>query len=123
MELPGYRKGVAKAQRLRREPTEVEKVLWRHLRDRRLGGFKFRRQVPIGRFVVDFYCEGARLIVEADGGQHAWRAAEDAVRTAFLESQGVQVLRFWNNEVMSNTEAVLQVILDALKLRSGDALR
>lgn len=93
--------------------TGAEKRLWSHLRDRRLGGFKFRRQHPEGPFVLDFACTEHRLAVEADGGQHADSVA-DARRTAFLESRGWRVLRFWNNDVLANADGVLDAIVRAL---------
>ena len=102
------------AKRLRRDQTTVERKLWLLLRDRRLGGAKFRRQHPIGPFIADFCCAAARLVIEVDGGQHALRKPEDARRTAFLEAQGFRVLRFWDNDVLSNVEGVLQRILEAL---------
>src|ERR1041385_868165 len=101
---------VATARRLRRDQTDAERKLWFRLRDRRLSGLKFRRQMPIDRYVVDFCCESARVIVEIDGGQHATRSAEDAARAAALEAQGYLVLRFWNNEVLQNLDGVLEVI-------------
>jgi very-short-patch-repair endonuclease len=102
--------GITTARRLRRDQTDAERKLWFRLRDRRLNGLKFRRQVPIDRYVVDFCCESAHLIVELDGGQHAERSAEDAARTAPLEARGYLVLRFWNNEVLQNMDGVLEVI-------------
>ena len=95
---------ITTARRLRRDQTDAERKLWFRLRDRRLDGLKFRRQVPIDCYVVDFCCESARLIVELDGGQHAERSAEDAARTAALEARGYLVLRFWNNEVLQNMD-------------------
>jgi very-short-patch-repair endonuclease len=94
---------------MRGAPTDAELRLWRLLRDRRLSGFKFRRQVPVGSYIVDFLCVGAKLIVKADGSQHA-ENDRDAVRDAYLESQGWKVLRFWNNEVLRNREGVLETI-------------
>ena len=94
------------AARLRREMTDVERRFWSAVRDRRLEGFKFRRQATIGRYVVDFLCVEARLIVELDGGQHD--VARDAVRTAFLEGEGYRVLRFWNSDVVENFEGVME---------------
>jgi len=91
--------------------TDVEKRLWYLLRDRRLNGYKFRRQMPIGPYVADFVCLQSRLIVELDGGQHAEQAEKDKVRDEWLKSQGFVVLRFWNNDVLANTEGVLQAIL------------
>ena len=98
------------ARELRQNPTDAEKRLWQHLRNRQLDGHKFRRQVPLGRYVVDFACLEARLIVEVDGGQHGWRAAADAARTAWLKGNGFRVLRFWNNEVLGNLAGVLDTI-------------
>jgi very-short-patch-repair endonuclease len=104
---------LAKAQRLRRELTDAERTLWSVLRNRQLEGAKFRRQQPIGPFIADFICQEHRLIIEADGGQHADNAT-DAKRTAFLESKGYSVLRFWNNDILNNLDGVAQVIADAL---------
>ena len=96
--------------RLRQEMTDAERVLWRRLRAKRLLGEKFRRQQPLGPYVVDFVHFGARLIVEADGGQHDGAVA-DRVRDAWLAGQGFRVLRFWNHDILQNTEAVLERIL------------
>jgi very-short-patch-repair endonuclease len=98
------------ARRLRRNQTDAERVLWFRLRDRRLNGLKFKRQVPIDKYIADFYCAEARLIVELDGGQHATR--DETNRTAILEAMGYLVLRFWNNDVLQNTEGVLEEILN-----------
>jgi lysyl-tRNA synthetase class 2 len=105
---------VATARRLRRDQTDAERALWFRLRDRRLAGLKFRRQMPLGRYVVDFCCESARLIVELDGGQHSEREKEDRERTEALEAMGYLVLRFWNNDVLRNTDGVVESILDTL---------
>ncbi len=102
------------ARRLRAGTTEAENRLWYYLRDRRLQGAKFRRQVPIGPYVADFLCLEASLVVEADGGQHSERIAHDEERTRFLEARGYRVLRFWNNDVMVNIEGVMEVIGRAL---------
>jgi very-short-patch-repair endonuclease len=108
------------ARRLRRKQTDAERVLWFRLRDRRLGGWKFKRQVPIDRFVVDFFCADGKLIVEIDGGQHDQDRERDANRTDVLEAMGYLVLRFWNNDVMRNTDGVLEVILSTVnQQRSG----
>ena len=106
---------VSTARRLRRNQTDAERALWFRLRDRRLVGLKFRRQMPIASYVVDFCCESARLIVELDGGQHATSQEEDAKRTAALEAQGYLVLRFWNNDVLKNTDGVVESIINTLK--------
>jgi very-short-patch-repair endonuclease len=97
---------------LRRRATDAEQALWRELRGRRLGGFKFKRQWTLGLYVVDFCCQEPRLVVEADGGQHS--EERDANRTAWLEGQGYRVIRFWNNDVLINMDGVLQSILGAL---------
>src|SRR4029079_12797034 len=94
-----------KAQRLRREMTDAERKLWSVLRNRKLNGAKFRRQQPLGPYIADFVCQECRLIIEADGGQHADNAS-DARRTAFLESVGYRVLRFWNNDILTNLDGV-----------------
>ena len=101
--------------RLRSEQTDAESVLWRHLRNRQLLGFKFRRQHAITPYVVDFYCHEASLVIELDGGHHAKMMNQDMVRKNYLESKGLLVLRFWNNEVLQETEAVLQKILQILE--------
>ena len=98
--------------------TDVERTLWFAVRDRRLGGFKFRRQATIGHYVVDFLCVEARLVVELDGGQHS--EEKDARRTAFIEAQGYRIIRFWNNEVIESLEVVLEVILAALRAETGN---
>lgn len=98
---------LAFARRLRRESTDAETQLWFQLRARRLDGRKFRRQHPIGAFVVDFVCLKSRLVVEVDGDQHANRKSSDDERTRFLEARGYRVLRFWNNEVLETMEGVL----------------
>ncbi len=99
---------------MRRDATEAENALWRLLRNRSLGDAKFRRQCPIGRYVADFVCMERRLVVEADGGQHADSKA-DAARAGWLESQGFDVLRFWNRDILDNPEGVAASILEALE--------
>ena len=101
------------AKHLRHNMTESEHKLWRHLRAHRLQGEKFRRQQPIGPYVVDFVHFGARLIVEADGGQHN-HAPHDERRDAWLRAQGFNVLRFWNNDIMSNPDGVLAKVMAAI---------
>jgi very-short-patch-repair endonuclease len=101
------------AARLRREMTDAERALWSKLRGRRFQGFKFRSQWTLGRCVADFCCLQARLIVEVDGGQHS--EVTDARRTAGLNAQGFRVVRFWNNDVLTNIDGVLEVILQALQ--------
>ncbi|HEX6073641.1 MAG TPA: endonuclease domain-containing protein [Sphingomicrobium sp.] len=99
------------ARPLRRESTDAERRLWYRLRNRNLGGFKFRRQATIGPFIADFACADLKLIVEADGGQHD--DSRDRPRTAYLEALGWKVLRFWNNDILQQTDAVLGDILAA----------
>jgi 2-isopropylmalate synthase len=103
------------ARALRRNSTDAERIIWRLLRDRRLDGVKFRRQVPIGPFVADFASVEHRLVVELDGGQHA-ESKSDALRDSFLAANGWRVVRFWNNEVMRNREGVWESIQRALAL-------
>lgn len=102
---------IRKARNLRKTSTNAEKLLWHGLRDRRLGNLKFRRQQTIDRYIVDFICYDRRLIVEVDGSQHT--PAADEIRTAFLEAQGFRVLRFWNPDVLTNLNGVLETILAA----------
>ncbi|MCZ7681749.1 MAG: endonuclease domain-containing protein [Sandaracinaceae bacterium] len=112
------------ARALRGQATDAERILWSLLRNRRLGGLKFRRQHPIGPYILDFYCVRARLAVEVDGGQH-WTEPQqqrDAVRAKLLCARGVEVLRFSNREVLHETEAVLEVIWMRLMARAGPSL-
>lgn len=102
------------ARQLRAEQTDAEAWLWGILRDRRMLGAKFRRQHGVGRYIVDFYCDAARLAVELDGGQHVARQAYDDARSRYLEAQGIKVLRYWNNEVFGQGEAVLEAIYQTL---------
>ena len=98
------------AKALRKRSTDVEIVLWRHLRAKQMEGLKFRRQQPIGHYIVDFVCFEKKIIIEVDGGQHAVETVRDAERDDWLRNQGFTVLRFWNNEVLTNTEGVLEKI-------------
>ena len=102
------------ARRLRRDQTDAERLLWRQLRGRYLNGFKFRRQHPLGRFIVDFCCPERGLVVELDGGQHAEQAEKDARRTAYLSQIGFRVVRYWDHDVLSDPGAVLEDILRVL---------
>lgn len=101
-----------RAKRLRDNPTEAERRLWDRLRRRQIEGFRFRRQQPIGPYIVDFYCSDARLIVEVDGGQYS--ADADRERTRWLEERGYRVIRFWNNDVIDNIDGVLQRLAELL---------
>lgn len=110
----GYSKQtLERAKALRHSLTDQEKKLWGALRDRRLGGFKFRKQQPIGPFIADFVCQEQRLIVEVDGSQHT-ESQTDMARDAFLKDKGYHVLRVWNNDVTGNLSGVLTAILAAL---------
>jgi very-short-patch-repair endonuclease len=99
---------------LRKSPTDAEALFWRRIRNRQLGGHKFRRQHSFPPYVVDFVCIEKRLVIELDSGQHASATEADERRTKFLEQKGFSVVRFWNNEVLGNTEAVLERILELL---------
>ena len=99
---------------LRANQTDAERLLWKYLRNRQVDHHKFRRQVPLGDYVADFVFFGASLIVEVDGGQHSIQFEADETRTKWLETRGFTVLRFWNNDVLGNTEAVLDKIREHL---------
>lgn len=107
-------KNVAIARKLRNGMTDTEKKLWYYLRRKQLLGYKFRRQCPLDRYVVDFVCFEKKLIVELDGGQHTEQIGHDEKRTRWLMSQGFRVLRFWNHEVFEHIEAVGDEIVKAL---------
>jgi very-short-patch-repair endonuclease len=102
------------ARHLRNNTTEAERRLWHHLRRRQLNGLKFRRQRQIGRYDCDFICLEAALIVELDGSQHVTQSRYDGQRDAFLKANGFRVLRFWNDSVFSEPDALVQTILEAL---------
>ena len=104
------------AKRLRKCGTDAEIKLWYHLRAKRFQEMKWRRQHPQPPYVVDFYCHAARLIVELDGGQHSMQ--QDAARSVYLESMGLQVLRFWDNQVLREMEAVLDAIFILIRERT-----
>jgi len=107
---------IAQAKQLRKNSTDAERALWRVLRSRQLGGHKFRRQQPLGSFIVDFVCLEARLIVEIDGGQHDQEEdrAHDQRRSQWLEKKGFRVMRFWNHEVLNQVHSVCDAIGKAL---------
>jgi very-short-patch-repair endonuclease len=107
------------AKRLRAEMTNAERKLWYYLRGQRFEGAKFRRQVVMGDYIVDFVCEKARLIIEVDGGQHGDQREYDDARTAWLNARGYSLMRFWNNDVLGNVEGVLQALLVALAARKN----
>lgn len=106
-------KNIDNAKHMRSNMTDAEQKIWYHIRAKRLNGYKFKRQVLIGNFIADFVCEEKLLIIEIDGGQHNEESniEEDKRRTQFFENNGYKVLRFWNNEVLNNTESVLCEIL------------
>lgn len=104
---------IDRARELRRETTRAEAHLWKSLRAHRLGGWKWKRQLPFGPFFLDFACVDAQLVVEVDGGQHAEQIEYDARRTAYLERAGWRVLRFWNSAVLTNRAGVCLTILEA----------
>lgn len=106
-----------KARDLRKNQTDAERCLWQCLRNRQLMGYKFRRQLPIGNYIVDFVCHSLKLIIELDGSQHMSCQEYDKQRTDFLESQGYSVLRFWNNDVLNQTGSVLEALTLALSQR------
>ena len=104
-----------KAIALRRNQTDAELRLWMRLRSRQLSGYRFRRQHPVGPYVVDFICIEAGLVVEVDGGQHSLDKERDQLRTEYLERAGFRVVRFWNNDVLLNTANVLEEITRELR--------
>ncbi len=104
-----------KARSLRKNLTDSERLLWSHLRLRHLGGCRFRRQCPIGPYIVDFACFEKRLVIEIDGGHHGQQTEYDLERTAWLESQNFVVIRFWNNDVLREIDTVKQDILNKLQ--------
>jgi very-short-patch-repair endonuclease len=104
------------AKELRSNMSDAESRLWYYLRAKRFRGLKFRRQAPMGRYVVDFLCEEAHLVLEVDGGQHAERVEEDSARTHWLNARGYRVIRFWNSDVWENVDGVLDTLAAALTL-------
>ena len=105
-----------RAQSLRKTSTDAERKLWGILRNRQFGDRKFRRQVPIGKYIVDFICHDAKLIIEVDGGHHQEQAGYDEKRSKWLVGEGFRVLRFWNNQVLTEVESVQESILAELEL-------
>ncbi|MDP8236821.1 MAG: endonuclease domain-containing protein [Candidatus Erginobacter occultus] len=122
MKSSGHTRNLAR--KLRREQTETEARLWKYLRDRRLKGVKFRRQYPIGKYILDFYCPEARLAVELDGGGHnrPEQRKHDDKRDQEIRGQGIKRLRFWDNDVWRNLDGVLKKIWDELPERRTDHL-
>jgi len=103
-----------KARQLRKNPTDAERALWNYLRLCQLGGHKFRRQQPIGKYIVDFVCLEKRLVIEVDGGHHSEKFNYDSERDAWLKKQNFKIMRFFDNQVLKETEAVKEVILQTL---------
>jgi very-short-patch-repair endonuclease len=119
--MPSSEASYETARRLRRKQTPAEQILWRHLRGKRMCNVKFRRQHPIGPYVVDFYCHSARLAIELDGMTHEGTAKADAQRSAHLKQAGVHVLRVLNDEIISDPEVVAEWIAkEAAKLVQAD---
>ncbi|MDR3621783.1 MAG: endonuclease domain-containing protein [Paludisphaera borealis] len=116
-ERDGESEMVRRARRLRREMTAPERRLWWEIRDRRIGGRKFRRQVPIGNYVVDFLHLTSRVVIELDGRSHDDRFEQDAARQSWLEGQGFRVLRIANDDVLDDIEAVIEAITVAVSAR------
>jgi very-short-patch-repair endonuclease len=112
---------MTRARQLRKSATQHERLLWRHLRNRQLRGWKFRRQHPVDRFIIDFYCPEARLAIELDGGGHNFANSESLVqeRTRFLASKNILVLRFWNYLINRELRSVLETIWSTLKRRGN----
>ena len=104
-----------RARQLRQNSTDAEKHVWYLLRGKRLNGYKFKRQVPVGQYIVDFICMQEKLIIELDGGQHTHAEIYDQNRTRFLNSKGYRVLRYWNHDVFKETETIVSAILEALE--------
>lgn len=104
------------ARQLRGSATDAERMLWRLLRAHRFDGYKFRRQQPLGRYIVDFVCFDAKLVIELDGGQHADTIESDRARDAWLQSEGYRVVRIWNNELFENKAGVMDKIMEMLTL-------
>jgi very-short-patch-repair endonuclease len=102
-----------RARQLRRDQTDAEKKLWGRLRATRFGQFHFRRQFPIGNFIADFACPKSKLVIELDGGQHLDQVARDDWRTRLIEQRGFRVLRFWDSEVLTNIDGVMDRIMEA----------
>ena len=111
-----------KARQLRKNSTDAENRLWQYIRNRQLGGRKFRRQFPVGRYIVDFVCIELSLIAEIDGGHHTEQINYDSKRSSFLQSKGYRVVRFWNNEVLGNISGVLETLTLTLSQRERELI-
>ncbi|MBU2339728.1 MAG: DUF559 domain-containing protein [Alphaproteobacteria bacterium] len=107
------------ARRLRNDMTDAERRLWSHLRASQLGGVKFTRQFPIGNHIVDFACRSLRLVIECDGGQHSGSLPDEG-RTRAIEAHGYKAVRFWNHEILENTDGVLEAIAEEVALARNE---
>ena len=113
-------KNTQRARELRKNQTGAENLLWRHIRNRQLNGYKFRRQFPLGSYIVDFACLSLKLIIEVDGSQHMSNMDYDNTRTQYLENHGFQVIRFWNNDVLAQHRTVLDSLILTLSQRERE---
>lgn len=109
---------IINARHMRREPTDAERKFWLAVRGRQFGGYKFKRQYPVGPYIADFVCLEQKLIIELDGGQHAQQADYDAERTAYLQTHGFRVLRYWNDDFLRMPDVILEDVLHALSAPS-----
>ncbi len=117
----GYNRPTAQSRELRSNPTDAERTLWSALRSRQVAGTRFNRQYPVGPYICDFVARSAGLVIEVDGGQHAFQTAQDKKRTDYIEARGYRLLRFWNNDVLSNLEGVVaQIEQELAKLGKRD---
>jgi len=116
--------GIERARQLRRDETWAEKLMWRWLRDRRFSGYKFRRQHPVGDYILDFFCEEAELSIELDGSQHGFpdHREHDLTREKFLQSKGIKTLRFWNSHLRRNAQNIRDTIFRELQERAPHPL-
>jgi adenine-specific DNA-methyltransferase len=117
------RKNIERCRDLRKNQTDAEKKLWSVMRDRQLSGVKFRRQAPVGRYILDFYCPQCKIGIEADGGQHYENAGRkrDELRTQELNKLGVEILRFSDHDILTNIDAVFEVIQEAIEMKKGSS--
>lgn len=122
-----YKSGIKaeRARRLRNDATPAERLLWTKINRKQIGGYKFRRQHPIGLYVLDFYCVELKLCIELDGGQHAYEEnrRKDEQRTTYLENKGIAVLRFWNIDVLGDVEGAIQMIFEEARSRAYELNR
>ena len=106
------------ARQLRKNMTDTERFVWKRIRYRQLGGYRFRRQVPVGPYIADFVCFEAKVVLELDGGQHATQLLSDTERTHWFEGQGFVVVRFWNNEAIENWDTIADYLVGVLQART-----